>query len=429
MRTCDPSDSECDPARSRLLLAASAFSFFTVILGSNAPTPLLPHYRNALGMSSVDVAFAFSAYFVGLVSVLAVLARTRLTRFAQYLLPSTLVLGICADLMFLSVTDGTFLLYAGRLVTGASVALATGPAAALMLVGGGERARVMMASVSILGGCAGLILSVCVVAWLPSPDSTIYLVHGGLCTVAVLVLVLAVARRRIPLRSAVRVPRSEAVTAVRRRRFSTTVAYSSGSTGWIAGALAVGTLPVALVDVADLSSLSVAAMSGVVCLVAAAVAQTILNTAGLLIPVWISQSVLAAGALIVAAGIAGGILWVVLLGCSLCGAAQAPSFASGLRVLSRGLGAVAQGRAASAYSCVCYSLAGVFALAAGGAASVWGIRDGTLVILLAYGVACVIVAALAAADSRVESRIPAVQEGCSGFVNLLNRSGTPVSRL
>ncbi|OZF05382.1 MFS transporter [Rhodococcus sp. 14-2686-1-2] len=418
-----------DPARSRLLLLASALAFFVVILGSNAPTPLLPSYRVALSMSSIEVAFAFSAYFVGLVTVLAILAKTRLTRFAQTLLPVTLLLGISADFMFLAVNDDPVLLYAGRVITGASVALATGPAAALMLVGGGERARVMMASVSILGGCAGLILSVCVVAWLPRPQQTIYLVHITLCVVAGLALLTAVVRRRAPLRSALRVSRSEAVTPVRRRSLRTVVAYASGSTGWIAGALAVGTLPVALVEVVDVGSLSMAAMSGVVCLVAAAVVQMALNSNGFVVPVWSSQVVLATGAAATVAGIAEGTLWIVLVGCSLCGAGQAPSFASGLRVLSHGLGAVEQGRAASAYSCVCYSTAGVFALAAGAVTSVMGIADGTLVMVAAYGLFCGTVAALAAADSTIETRVLAARRGCPGSVNPLNQLGTPVSRL
>lgn len=429
MRISVPSDSDQDPARSRLLLLASALAFFVVILGSNAPTPLLPRYRIALGMSSIEVAFAFSAYFVGLVTVLAIVAKTNLTRFAQTLLPVTLLLGVSADLMFLAVDDDPILLYAGRLVTGASVALATGPAAALMLVGGGEGARVMMASVSILGGCAGLILSVCVVGWMPRPERTIYLVHIALCVVAGLALIAAVVRRRKPLGSALRVPRSEAVTSVRRRAFSTAVAYTSGSTGWIAGALAVGTLPVALVDVAEIRSLSVAAMSGVVCLVSAAVVQMALGSSGFVVPVWIAQMVLAAGAAVTATGIADGTLWIVLLGCSLCGAGQAPSFASGLRVLSHGLGAVAQGRAASAYSCVCYSAAGLFALAAGAVTSVMGIEDGTLVMVVGYGLFCGTVAILAAADSTIESRVLAARQGCPASVNPLNELGTPASRL
>lgn len=429
MTTCAPSKARRVDFASRLLMPASACAFFVVILGSNAPTPLLPGYRAELGMSPLNVAFAFSAYFVGLVAVLALLARTRLTRFARMLLPFAVGLGASADLMFLAIDDDPTLLYVGRVVTGAAVALATGPAAALMLVGGGERGRAMIASVSILGGCLGLILSVCVVAWAPMPGRTIYFVHLGLCFAASAALMVALVRRRSALRLALRVPQTDVDSGPRRRWSTTVTAYAGGASGWIAGALAVGTLPVALVEAARVESLSVAALSGIVCLVAAAVTQLTLNSRGVVVPLWIGLSILTAGAIVVAAGIAYGNLWIVLAGCLLSGLGQAPSFATGLRVLSRGLGAVAQGRTASAYSCVCYSVAGVFALGAGATASFWGIRNGTIAIVGFYGLSCGVLAMLAAADMRIGQRVSAVQARLASAANPLNQPGTPVSRM
>ncbi|MFZ2176331.1 MAG: hypothetical protein WAW17_20280, partial [Rhodococcus sp. (in: high G+C Gram-positive bacteria)] len=385
----------------RALLAVTvATSFFVIILGSNTATPLLPFYRNTLALSALEIAMVFCAYFVALVVVLALMARTRASRLAWLILPVALVVAGTADVFLALAADDSGLLYAGRLCTGASVALATGPAASLMVVARREKGRTMIATGSILGAFAGLVGAVFVVAILPSQSTTVYQLHLTMTAVAFISLLCALAlyRREIldelgedgaPTRPG-RVP----------QRPGHLVAYGAGALAWAIGAVSVGVMPSVLVEVVGIESLFIASLAAASCVLFSCLANLAISWTGSTPSVGLALAAITLGATLCVAGTVGHQLWAVVLGCALGGLGQAPAYSAGLRVLSLGLDPVEQGRKASSYSCVCYAAAGMFALGAGVASTTWGTVVGVSAVVGLLGVLCIVVVILARHTTR-----------------------------
>ena len=104
-------------------------AFFTLLLGSNLPTPLYAVYRERFGFSSVVLTLVFATYMIVLVPTLLLcgqlsdrVGRKRVV--AAGLLTAAVGLGL-----FATATD-TAWLFAARAVQGLSVGMVTGAATA-----------------------------------------------------------------------------------------------------------------------------------------------------------------------------------------------------------------------------------------------------------------------------------------------------------
>ena len=103
-------------------LVAACFSL--LLAGSNAFCPLLPVYRDRLGLDPLVLSLTFTLYVAALVVVLFTLARPRFTRHAAPLLLASLTMMITSDL--------------GRAVAGIAGGLGTGAASALVVAAIGD---------------------------------------------------------------------------------------------------------------------------------------------------------------------------------------------------------------------------------------------------------------------------------------------------
>ncbi|ORM34067.1 hypothetical protein [Williamsia sp. 1135] len=375
--------------RAPLLTAGTAAGFVLVICGSNALTPLLPYYQDEHGLGAIESAAIFSMYFVALMTVLMLSARTSLVRHARRILPVALLTGVVADLLLITGDRVPALLYPGRLLTGTSVALATGAAAAVMVAIRGERGRAFIGTGSLLGAGGGLALAIAIVVFLPRPAVTVYALH--LVCLLVCLGVLAVGLRQSPwvLATTPNGPPPAPTTPPSRPPVRLRIgAHLLGGSAWAVGALAVGVLPAALLDRGVTDSLLIAYTLTGSCLFASTLAgflgfgtRTMVSPGPAIIVLTLGWSVAVSGLLL-------GWAAPVLIGCIMCGFGQAAGYRVGLVHLTRGLEPVRQGQVASGYSAAAYAAAGVFVLSAGVSVSLLGTLNGMLTISVIFTLCC-----------------------------------------
>lgn len=344
MATCAPSDrAPVTGAPARIV----ALAFVWLVCGSNAMTPLLPVYTEHLRLSPLDGALVFCGYFAGLIGVLLVGARTTVLRRARPVLVVALAVAIVADLTLVAGAERPLLLALGRILVGAGVALGTGSSAALMVIARGEAGRAFIAGGAMVGACAGLILALAVVTWLPGPTRTIYLLHGAGCLLILITILIAGAR---PGRQ--HDPAGDAQVPTRIGRARHAGALLSGGVGWSFGALAVGALPATLTGTGLTPSLLAAVGIGALAMLASCAAIALrLGSPGA--TGWPLAT--AAGWATVALGVALAQLPLVVAGAVVGGVGQAAAYRSGLRRVTVGLPAERQGRVASGFSAFAYA--------------------------------------------------------------------------
>ncbi|MDO0929878.1 MFS transporter [Streptomyces sp. TG1A-8] len=164
-----------------------AAAVFTVGWGANMFASVLQVYRGNL--SGFQVNALFGAYALGLIPALLVMARVsdRLGR-RRVLLAALLLSALgSAVILFSGGAFGTIL--AGRILVGVSAGSAFGPGTAWIkdlsdtakTAGGGAGVGARRSAVALTAGFAfGPLLSGVIVQWLPSPETTAYLVHIAL---------------------------------------------------------------------------------------------------------------------------------------------------------------------------------------------------------------------------------------------------------
>lgn len=169
----------------RLVMAGVVI--FTLLVGANLATPLYPLLQAKLGMSSLGVSVAFSAYVLALVSTLMLAGHwsDHIGRRAALLL--AVLVGLAGGVIFAN-ADSLLMLSAGRALQGVAVALATGASSAALREllptrpDWASRFTLLASAGGVAAGPAiGGVLSL-----LPGPTSTPYYLHS-LVLIAMLV--------------------------------------------------------------------------------------------------------------------------------------------------------------------------------------------------------------------------------------------------
>ena len=388
--------------RAPLLVTAAAAGFVLVICGSNAITPLLPYYQDRHGFGAFASAAVFSMYFLALMTVLLVAARSSLVRYARRTLPAALLVGVVADLMLIGGDTLSGLLFPARFLTGSSVALATGAAAAVMVAVRGEQGRAFIGTGSLLGAGGGLASAIVIVVFIPAPSITVYALHAVLlmCCLALLLIGL----RKAPWVLAV-APGPPPVPPTPGPRLPLRVsigAHLLGSLSWAVGALAVGVLPAALLDHSVTDSLFVSLILCGTCLFASSAGGLAGLGSGRIGSAGVPAAALAVGWGITTGGLVADWPIAIVAGGVISGLAQAMGYRTGLARLSQGLDPVRQGKMASGYSAASYAGAGVFVLGAGLCIAGWGVVGG----MVAIGVVFVLCCGASAVTLRTAQHLP-----------------------
>lgn len=193
----------------RWAFATVAATFTTVMIGGTLPAPLYPLYERAYGFGSATVTEIFAVYAVGTLGGLLVLGQASDHVGRRPMVLAALGVTALSTVLFLIAT-GTPLLYAGRLTSGLSVALATGAATAALAElepSGNRRRAAAFVTGSTLGGLGlGSLMAGLLAEYGPHPTRLVFAVYLVLVATAVSAVIALVPEtveqrdRRIPLR-------------------------------------------------------------------------------------------------------------------------------------------------------------------------------------------------------------------------------------
>lgn len=386
-------------------------AFCLVIAGPNLPTALLPAYRATFGMTPFGLSLIFTAYLAVLVPVLVLCTRPALRARAGSLLPFGLVLAVAADLLMAG-SPSVAMLAVGRALSGVSVAVATGAAAALMVSLVGERGRGSVATGNIAGALLGTAAAVLLAQLGIGP--TIYLVHAGVTTLVLAGLVAGLVARRLAQPGAdlssidpatvdpatvepVRVDRTTVGPAVvvlgtvPRRHM--VLGTAVGAVGWAIPGLVTGLVPALLRDFTGPTAVVVATIPALL-LLGTAWGLQVLARRPLLqwlvgYELTVGTALAALGLVLLAAGAFTASLPLVYLACIIAAGGPALGYRGGMVLLTRGLDPARQSATTSRYAASSYGFAAVVVVGAGALGAIGG-----MVTAVAVGAGLLAVAAV-----------------------------------
>lgn len=380
-------------------------SFCLVIAGPNLPTALLPGYRAAYGLTPFGLSLVFSAYLALLVPALVLCTRPALRARAGLLLPIGLGTAVAADLLMAGSSSVTMLV-AGRALSGISVALSTGAAAALMVSLVGERGRGSVATGNIAGALFGTAAAVLLGQLGIGP--VIYLVHAAVTgAVGVALVVLLLSRRAVldgpadagrrnqnrrggpahgtdapttatvdaaaAWRPVAQLPVG-AVTPVPRRHV--VLGTAVGAVGWAIPGLVTGLVPALLRDFTGPTAVAVATVPALLLLGSAWGLQVLAQRPVLhrLVgyELTIGTALAALGLILLTVGAFTASLPLVYLACVVAAGGPALGYRGGMVLLTRGLDPARQGATTSRYAASSYGFSAVVVVGAGALGALGG---------------------------------------------------------
>lgn len=181
---------------------SAAAVLVVVVLGGQLPSPLYAVYAEALGLTATAITVLFAVYAAGV--LLALLSFGHLSDHVgrRVVLVAAIALSALSDLTFVLGVDAYPALLVGRVLSGFSIGLLSGAAAALLT----ELARPTGSSgggtagtATVVGGGCGALLAGAVAQWTSAATTVVYLAHLAMLGVAVLFLLAipeTVAHRR-----------------------------------------------------------------------------------------------------------------------------------------------------------------------------------------------------------------------------------------
>lgn len=181
-------------------LVMAGIVIFTLLIGANLATPLYPLLQAKLGITSLDVTVAFSAYVLALIATLLLAGHwsDHIGRRAALLL--AVLVGLAGGFVF-ATADSLVTLSAGRALQGIAVALATGASSAALrelLPSRPEWASRFTLLASAGGVAAGPAIGGAL-SLLPGPTTTPYYLHSLILMGLLVPLYLLKARPAITL--------------------------------------------------------------------------------------------------------------------------------------------------------------------------------------------------------------------------------------
>jgi MFS family permease len=375
-------------ARTGSWLVAAAF--LVTMLGTTLPTPLYPLYQRELGFGGLMVTVVFATYTVGVLAALLLVGRlSDLVGRKAVLLPG-LGLAAASALVFL-IPHSLAALFAGRLLSGLSAGIFTGTATATLVdlapADGRARAGLLAAVVNLLGLGLGPVVAGALADLAPHPLVLPYLLHLVLVVLVAAGLLLAPepVGRRGPFRLQVQrlgVPEDVRSTFVR--------AAVAGFAGFAVLGFFTAVSPLFVGQVLHeprhlVTGLTVFALLG---------SATLGQVASARLPERVSLLggclALAAGTLVVAAGLATASLPVVLAGAVVAGLGQGASFRAGLQAVTGGAPAARRSEVSSSFFLVLYVAISIPVVGVGAGTQVFGLVPtavvfAAIVALLAVG--------------------------------------------
>ncbi|MFC0674044.1 MFS transporter [Brachybacterium hainanense] len=166
----------------RLLFACTAFALFTLIVGTNIPSPFYAVYAARLGFSPLVLTAVFAAYAGALIPTLLLAGSLAESLGYRWVVLAGLALALCASLLLTGAGSAGELLLA-RALQGMAVGISSGALTAALTrttpAGRTELAALIASSATTAGGGLGPMLAGLWATVLPGPMVTSYLLEAG----------------------------------------------------------------------------------------------------------------------------------------------------------------------------------------------------------------------------------------------------------
>ena len=376
-------------ARAGSWLVAAAF--LVTMVGTTVPTPLYLLYQQELGFGGLMVTVVFATYAVGVLVALLLVGRLSDQVGRKAVLLPGLGFAVASSLVFL-VPHSLVALFVGRLLSGLSAGIFTGTATAMLVdlapPEGRARAGLLAAVVNVLGLGLGPVVAGALADHAPHPLVLPYLLHVALVVLAAVGLLLAPEPvERPPGRVRLEVQRLGVPDEVRPTFVRAAVA---GFAGFAVLGFFTAVSPLFLGQVLHETSHLLTGLTVFTLLGSATLGQVLSSRLGERTSLLGGCLALAAGTVIVAAGLATASLPVVLAGAVVAGLGQGASFRAGLQAVTGGAPADRRSEVSSSFFLVLYVAISIPVVGVGAGAQVFGLVPTAvvfagLVALLAVG--------------------------------------------
>ncbi|MFJ5698292.1 MFS transporter [Arthrobacter sp. NPDC093139] len=383
-------------------LAMAGVVIFTLLVGANLATPLYPLLQAELGLTSLDVSLAFSAYVLALMSTLVVAGHwsDHIGRRAALLL--AVLAGLAGGFVFAH-AESLAVLSAGRALQGIAVALATGASSAALRELLPERPE-WASRFTLLASAGGVAAGPAiggVLSLLPHPTSTPSVIHSVVLAALLVPLYLLRARPAIqpaqgprPLRALA--PRRPSVSHAARGAFwlAAAVGFLSFTVFGFCLSLAPGYFaPIVGVDSRPL----IGVLAGLT-LAASALSQLIGVRSRFAVPAGLA--LLGISVTLIAAAAAWATLWLLVAASLAAGVGQGIAFRTAFNDVAGKVEASRHAQIISTVYVITYLGSAVPVIGLGLAAAVYGLEATATGFLVLCGIAAGTLAAVALRRSR-----------------------------
>ncbi|MEY8038248.1 MFS transporter [Saccharopolyspora cebuensis] len=350
-----------------------AVVFLVGMIGTTLPTPLYPIYERHFGFGGLVVTLVFAAYAVGVLAALLLVGDLSDRVGRRPVLGAGVAFAVVSGAVFL--IDAVPALFAGRVLSGISAGIFTGTATATIVdlapARRASRSGLLAAAVNMLGLGLGPVTAGVLAQFAPWPLRLPYAVH------LVLMLLLGAALLAVP--EPVRRPAGRVRLRVQRLAVPAEVrgtfvpAAIAGFAGFAVLGLFTSVSPLFLTGVLGIEDHAVTGAVVFVLLGSSTIGQVASESLDRHRCLVGGCAVLAAGVLVVAAGIGTRSLWAFLLGAVVAGLGQGMSFRSGLTSVTSGAPADQRSGVSSAFFVVLYVALSLPVIGVGAAAQAFGI--------------------------------------------------------
>lgn len=388
--SADFSSSSSSPSCGRLQFAQGALvavAFSTLLIGSNATTPLLPIYRQELGFSPFVMTLTFVSYVAVLIATLVALSRTTLTRHAPQLVCLSLLMSIASDLLLATATPGGIL--GGRVLAGLAGGMGTGTSSALVVLSLGPKGRSVSATGNLIGAVVGTVMSqLCVSLMGSQAMHWTFLIHALLCTTVLAVLVPVLIARAQPNKLALHASPVRTSVAGERAKVRA-MPLLIGCLAWVTLSSAVVLLPSYF---AELHMPRTQTFGILLFLAASAIGQLSSRQLTRVASGYSGLPTIAVGICLMLGAALMKHDVLALLGFALLGAGVGISYRLCLVVTTKGASIVAQGALSSSYAAITYGAAAASVLGAGVIGNLLGLQATVTMLFAAIVVLSILMA-------------------------------------
>lgn len=354
--------------------AALAYAFPVTMLGTTLPTPLYGLYRQRFGFSELMITVIFATYAAGVIVALLSFGRLSDAIGRRAALLPALGLSALSAIAFLA-AQGLGLLLAGRVLSGLSAGIFTGTATAALvdLAPPARRGRAtLVATIANMGGLGcGPLLAGLLSQWVSSPLRLSFWVNLALlvpAAIGVWAMPEAITDRRRPrLR-----PQALSVPAEIRSTF--TRAALAAFAGFAVLGLFTAVSPAFLGQALGVRSHAVVGLVVFAVFAASTGGQMLLGFVPERAAMPAGAGALIAGMGLLALGLAGSSLALLVLGGVIAGAGQGLSFRAGLAAVNASSPAERRAEIASSFFVVAYVAISIPVIGEGVLAQAVGLR-------------------------------------------------------